>query len=358
MSIKILLVDDSESDMMILESILSDYELLKAYNGLEAIGILKNDSQIDMMILDLTMPVMNGFEVLDTIKKEFGSYNISIIILTNSEELENEIKGLENGAVDYIRKPLNFQSLRKRIEIHTRLRSARQILSDHNALLEQIVRERTKELAITRDITVHALVKLLEVRNIESSNHALRTQELMKALCLHLSKKERYSHILTEEYINELYDTAPLHDIGKVGIPDCILLKPARLTPEEFEIMKQHTTYGVEAIRYDVKKTGSFSFLHTATCIIGEHHERYDGTGYPKGLRGEEISLPGRLMSIIDVYDALISERVYKPPFDHALALEELKKGSGTQFDPDLLEAFFDISDTVYQIKTFSGQNS
>lgn len=358
MSIKILLVDDSEADMMILENILNDYELYKASNGLEALHILEKVKHIDLMILDLTMPVMNGFEVLDTVREQYTDYNISIIILTNSEELENEIQGLDKGAVDYIRKPLNFQSLRKRIEIHTRLRTARQILSDHNALLEQTVKERTKELAITRDITINALVKLLEVRNIESSNHALRTRELMKALCIHLSSKDKYKSTFTPEYINELYDTAPLHDIGKVGIPDSILLKPARLTTEEFEIMKFHTTYGVEAIKYDCSFSGSFSFLQTAACIIGEHHERYDGTGYPKGLSRDEISLPGRLMAIIDVYDALISERVYKPPFDHGLALIELKKGRGSQFDPELLDAFLEISDTVYRIKTDNSQNT
>jgi putative two-component system response regulator len=342
---------------MILKSILKDYELFIAYNGLEAMQILDANKQIDLMILDLTMPVMNGFEVLDAIKEKKDEYNVTTIILTNSEELENEIKGLEKGAVDYIRKPLNFQSLRKRIEIHTRLREASRILSKNNAILEETVQERTIELQITRDITISALVKLLEVRHIESSNHALRSKQLMQALCKHLSQKEKYRNILTPDFIKELTDTAPLHDIGKVGIPDSILLKPGKLTSEEFEIMKMHTTYGVEALRYDVKTIGTFSFLNTASSVIEDHHERYDGTGYPRGIRGEEISLAGRLMAIIDVYDALISERVYKPPFDHAIALQELKKGSGTQFDPGLLEGFLEISDIVYMIKTNSTFN-
>jgi len=347
---EILLVDDSEADLMILKNILSDYTITTAHNGLEAIEILDSNKGIEMMILDLVMPRMNGFEVLTKIQKNPELYDISTIILTNSDELDNEIRGLDLGAVDYVRKPLNFQSLRKRIEIHTRLRAASRILSQHNVLLEATVQERTQELAITRNITISALVKLLEVRNLEASNHVLRTQQMMKALCTHLSTKEHYRSIFTAEYITELYDTAPLHDIGKVGIPDYILLKPGKLTKEEFEIMKMHTTFGVEALKYDINAVASFSFLKTAVNIIGDHHERFDGTGYPTGLSGKSISLPGRLMSIIDVYDALVSERIYKPPFDHVTSLNILKEGRGTQFDPDLLDAFLEISDLIYQI--------
>lgn len=349
---KILLVDDSASDMMILKSILEDHDLLYAYNGKEALDILAVDTTIDFMILDLNMPVMNGFEVLDALNTSKKDYSITTIILTNNDELESEIKGLDMGAIDYIRKPLNFQSLRKRIEIHTRLRKASKILSAHNALLEETVNERTAELALTRDITIQALVKLLEVRNVESSNHSLRTQNLMLKLCRHLSTKNKFHPILTQDYIKELYNTAPLHDIGKVGIPDSILLKPGKLTPEEFEIMKKHTTFGVEALHFDTGATGSFSFLKTASKIIGDHHERYDGTGYPQGLSGENISLPGRLMSIIDVYDALMSERVYKPAYPHNEAIQIMEAGKGTQFDPVLIDAFLEINQELYTIQS------
>lgn len=348
---KILLVDDSEADLMILKNILSDYTITTAHNGLEAIEILNSNKEIEMMILDLVMPVMNGFDVLTKMQQDPERYDISTIILTNSDELDNEIRGLDLGAVDYVRKPLNFQSLRKRIEIHTRLRAASRVLSKHNALLEETVQERTKELAITRNITISALVKLLEVRNLEASNHVLRTQQMMKALCTHLSTKDQYKSIFTKEYITELYDTSPLHDIGKVGIPDYVLLKPGRLTADEFEIMKMHTTFGVEALKYDINAVGSFSFLKTAAYIIGDHHERFDGTGYPNGLCANNISIPGRLMSIIDVYDALTSERIYKSAFDHEVSLNILRDGRGTQFDPDLLDAFLEISDDIFQIK-------
>ncbi len=351
MNTKILLVEDSKSDMMILESILSDYHLCYAFDGAEAMEILQGQNDFDIMILDLSMPKMNGFEILAAIGKDKKKFNITTIILTNSEEVENEIRGLDMGAVDYIRKPVNYQSLRKRVEIHIRLREASKFLEKHNAILEETVQERTRELAITRNITIHALVKLLEVRNIESSNHALRTQKYMLELCRHLSKKDKYRNILTDEYIKELYNTAPLHDIGKVGIPDSILLKPGKLTPKEFEYMKKHTTFGVKALRCDTDNTDSYTFLKTASQIIGEHHERYDGKGYPRGLKGEEISLPGRLMAIIDVFDALISERVYKPAIEYETALQIIAQGKGTQFDADLVDGFLEIKDIMTQIK-------
>ncbi|OJU12118.1 MAG: two-component system response regulator [Clostridiales bacterium 43-6] len=347
---KILIADDSKTDVAIISSILSDYELLYAYDGVEALEQMEQHLNIDIIILDINMPRMNGFEVLEMIKNHPEYKDIAVLVLTNVDEIDNEMRGLDLGAVDYIRKPLNIRSLRKRVELQIKLKNARDALAQQNSILEKRVQERTRESVLTRDVTIHALVSLLEVRNIESSNHTKRTQLMMRALCAHLRTKPQYSSILTEGYAAELFDTTPLHDIGKVGIPDHILLKPGKLTDDEFEIMKKHTTYGVEALRCMGPESDSLSFIRTAAEIAGTHHEKFDGTGYPGGLVGKEIPLAGRLMAIIDVYDALVNKRVYKPAFTHASATEMMQNESGTHFDPELLDAFFEIEAEVQTI--------
>jgi len=348
--IKILVVDDSSTDRILIKNILDDYPVLFANDGIEAMDILGKEPSIDLIILDLNMPRMNGFEVLEAIKQNEDYKKIITLILTNYDEAENEIRGLELGAVDYIRKPLNLESLRKRIEIHGKLKKNSKLLEQSNAILEDTVQKRTKELVLTRDITIHALITLLEVRDIESCNHTKRTQWMIKALCEQLSNTEPYCNILSDSYIKELFDTAPLHDIGKVGIPDSILLKPGKLTFEEFEIMKQHTTYGINALKYEVAEDSIPAFVKTAIECIGGHHEKYDGSGYPKGLKGEKIPLPGRLMAIVDVYDALISKRVYKPAFKHEEALLLIKTEKGKHFDPNLVDAFLAIEEQIKEI--------
>jgi len=347
---KILITDDSKTDVILISSILTNYELLVAYDGVEAMETLARNPDVDILILDINMPRMNGFEVLEALRDHPEYKNIAVLILTNYDEIDNEMRGLDLGAVDYIRKPLNMGSLQKRVELHIKLKAARNALEQQNNILEKIVQERTRECNLTRDVTIHALVGLLEIRNIESSNHTRRTQEIMKALCGYLRTQPQFSVILTESYTTELYNTTPLHDIGKVGIPDHILLKPGKLTPEEFEVMKKHTTYGVEALRSLGHDSDSLSFIRTASEIVGAHHEKFNGTGYPKGLAGKEIPLSGRLMAIIDVYDALVSERVYKPAFTHEAALSILAEERNKHFDPDITDAFFKIESDIRSI--------
>ncbi|MEA5048961.1 MAG: response regulator [Eubacteriales bacterium] len=348
---KILIADDSKTDVALISGILSEYDLLLAYDGVETIECLEREPSIDIMILDINMPRMNGFEVLEYLKNRPEFQNIAVLILTNYDEIDNEMRGLDLGAVDYIRKPLNIRSLRKRVELQVKLKYARDSLEQQNNILEKKVQERTRESVLTRDVTIHALVSLLEVRNIESSNHTKRTQLMMRALCNYLRMQTKYGNILTENYTTELFDTTPLHDIGKVGIPDRILLKPDKLTVEEFEIMKKHTTYGAEALLCMGRESEKLSFIRTAAEIAGTHHEKFDGSGYPKGLKAMEIPLPGRLMAIIDVYDALVNKRVYKPAFRHEDAMEILKAERGRQFDPEILDAFFQIENEVMGIE-------
>ncbi|WZL80520.1 response regulator [Vallitaleaceae bacterium 9-2] len=345
---KILIVDDSITDRLIIQNMLSDYETFVAEDGEKAMEILYHQS-IDLMILDLNMPKMNGFEVLTALKQNKKFLGVRTIILTNADEIENEIKGLKLGAVDYIRKPLNIESLRIRIDIHLRLKKAQTLMEMDNVRLDTMVSERTNELVITRNITINALVGLLEIRNFESSKHTARTQIMMGILCNHMKTLPQYANLMTQDCIEELVMTTPLHDIGKVGIPDHILLKPGKLTTEEYALMKEHVIYGVDALKKELpEKNGVPTFIQTAMDVVGAHHEKFDGSGYPYGLIGDNIPLAGRLMAIIDVYDALISRRVYKEAFSHETAIEMIQAEAGKHFDPDLVEIFADIEETLW----------
>lgn len=357
---KILVVDDSRTDRLIVKNMLSDYEVLTAGDGVEALSEMDRNQDIDLMILDLDMPNMNGFELLELMQKNSEYSGIRTIILTNFDEIEHEVKGLSLGAVDFIRKPLNIESLRIRIDIHLRLKNAQKLIESDNERLDSMVAQKTIELVATRDITIHALVGLLEVRNIESSNHTIRTQKIMQVLCDYLKSKKKYKSILTENYIKDIVSTTPLHDIGKVGIPDNILLKPGKLNSEEFNIMKKHVEYGIIALKDEIHGEDQIpSFVKTAMCIVGNHHERYDGSGYPKGLKGEDIPFEGRLMGIIDVYDALMNKRVYKPAFEFNETITIMEKEKGKHFDPEILDAFFEIKDKVYEIsKKYSQEHN
>ena len=355
---KILIVEDSKVDQMIIRDILTDYKTISVYDGVEAIEYLQEDCHIDMMILDLNMPRMNGFQVLERLKTEPCGKDISVIILTNYEEIQNEIRGLELGAVDYIRKPLNAESLLKRLEVHLNLIHARKEIQLQNQDLEERVRLRTEELERSRDITSTALLGLLEVRDIESSNHTKRTQLMMRLFCEHLAKFDPFAHIMTESHIEYLYKATPLHDMGKVGIKDEILLKPGKLTSDEFETMKNHVKFGVDALTKELTHDHRDEFIVTAVKIISAHHEKYDGTGYPMGLCGEDIPLEGRLMAIIDVYDALTSKRVYKDAFSHDYALSILVEDKGSHFDPYLIDRFLEIEKDIMEIAVRYRQES
>lgn len=215
---------------------------------------------------------------------------------------------------------------------------------------EQLVKRRTRELAVTQQATIVALASLAETRDNDTGAHIKRTQLYVQALARHLKNQPRYRHCLDEAFIEHLVNCAPLHDVGKVGVRDTVLLKPGQLTPEEFEEMKKHTTYGMEALKTAERDLGDNSFLRLACDMAHTHHERWDGQGYPLGLRGEQIPLAGRIMAIADVYDALICKRVYKPPLTHEEAVEIIRQGEGTQFDPDMVAAFLTVEQEMRAI--------
>jgi putative two-component system response regulator len=342
----ILAIDDSSTDLAVIQYTLSSCTVLTAGNGKEGLQVLSAHPEIDLILLDLHMPKMDGFAFLDQCKAL--SVEIPVIILTNSEEVEKEILGLEKGAVDFIRKPLNFRSLQKRIELQLNLKKANRQMIEYNKQLERLVEERTEEIRKTTAITINALVRLLEIRNVETSDHSKRTKNMMRHLCAELQKQDDKSYYLTDKEIQELVDTAPLHDIGKVGIPDNILLKPGRLTKEETELMRQHVLKGVEALDYGTDKDEApISFIETARSLIASHHEWYDGSGYPVGLKGSKIPLSGRLMAVIDVYDALTSKRVYKDALSHEEAIQVMKEEAPRHFDPVVFQAFLSIANKL-----------
>lgn len=347
---KILVVDDSMTYRGIISSILEDYNLVMAEDGSKAIEKLNKYDDIDIMILDLKMPVMDGFQVLSEVKKERKFKDIPVLILTNVDEIESEIRGLEAGAVDYIRKPINADSLQKRIEVHRDLIRARKEIIRKNEELEERVKYRTKQLELSRKITIDALTGLLEIRDVESSNHTRRTQCIMKLLGEKLLNDSPYSYMLSKEKVEEIYKTCPLHDIGKVGVLDSILLKPGKLTAYEYEEMKKHVKYGVDALIKNIPTEKEIPLVGTALNIIAHHHEKYDGTGYPKGLKREEISLEGRMMGIVDVYDALSGKRVYKDAFSHEKCMDIILSEKGKHFDPVIVEAFESIEEKIIEI--------
>jgi len=346
----ILIVDDSPAIIHLVSGILEDYHLIFALDGEEALEKVKTNNSIDLVLLDIEMPNKNGYEVIKELKNNPATENIPVIFLTVKDDIHEETKGFELGAVDYIKKPINSSILKARVSTHVNLRLAKLFIENQNEILENKVMQRTREIIFTRDITIDAMMSLLEIRDVESGQHIKRTQLYVGELCNYLAKHSVYSDQLTKEKIYNIYKTAPLHDIGKVGIPDRILLKPGKLTPEEFELMKKHTTFAIDAFSNVSERLGENNFLSIAREIAGTHHEKWNGRGYPFGLRGTQIPLSGRVMALADVYDALVSKRVYKEAFSHERSKEIILSEKGSQFDPVIVDAFCDIEDKFHQI--------
>jgi len=254
---------------------------------------------------------------------------------------EDEIRGFSLGAADYITKPVIPPVLLARVATQIKVKAAADFLLDKNEFLEQEVQRRTREVTAIQDVTIHAMASLAETRDYETGNHIRRTQHYIQLLAELLREHKRFHNFLDEETIKLLFKSAPLHDIGKIGIPDRILLKPGRLTLEEFEIMKTHTSLGRDAIQHSEDRFGiDVNFLQLAKEIAYCHHEKWDGSGYPQGLAADDIPISARLMALADVYDALISRRVYKPGISHVQAVEIIREGCGSHFDPDICDAF------------------
>lgn len=340
----ILIVDDLPNNIKVATQFLQKLEvkIIYATSGKQAIQRALN-TQPDLILMDVMMPEMDGFETVKELKNNPLLSSIPIIFLTAKSEIEDLKKGFEIGGVDYITKPFNGEELIARVSTHLEL-------SLYRKNLEKEVDKRTKEIENLKSSIVEAMGSLAESRDNETGAHIKRTQYYVKILSEYLSKLPKYKEILTDDYLKLIFKTAPLHDIGKVAIRDNILLKPDKLTSEEFEEMKKHAIFGEDIISKIMENNGETEFLIFAKEIAGGHHEKWDGTGYPRGLKGEEIPLSARIMAIADVYDALISKRIYKSTFTHEDACNIILEGKGKHFDPELIDVFKIINQEFWHI--------
>ncbi len=347
----ILVVDDSPANLSLLFGLLHESYTVKAVNhGAKALAMVSQDEP-DLILLDIMMPDIDGYEVCRALKLNPRTQHIPVIFLTSKNEVENEEMGMALGAVDYITRPISPGILLSRLRAHLVDASHARTLRVNNEYLGFEVTKRTRDMAALQEVTILALASLAEVRDVETGNHLRRTQHYIRALALHLSEHPRFSSFLSPSAIDMLFKCAPLHDIGKVGIPDRILLKPGRYEPHEFEIMKTHPRLGYEALEQaQVATMESLEFIQIAKQIVYTHHEKWDGSGYPQGLVGDAIPIPGRLMALADVYDALISRRVYKEGMGHEKARAILVEGRGKHFDPDVVDAFLTLEDAFQAI--------
>ena len=354
----ILVVDDTPDNITLLCSLLGEqYRNKVATNGAKALKIARAEPRPDLILLDIMMPEMDGYEVCRQLKADPSTEHIPIIFLTAKTQEGDETKGFELGAVDYITKPIVPPILMARVHTHLALQDARKFLEKQNEILEDQVEQRTRQLAALQDAIIIAMASLAETRDNDTGHHIRRTQHYVRELAVCLRKNPKFTPRIDDSFIATIYKTAPLHDIGKVGVPDRILLKPGRLTPEEFEEMKKHTIYGRDAIIAAEKSMEApENFLLTARDIAYCHHEKWDGSGYPQNLAGEEIPLSARLMAIADVYDALITKRIYKEAMPHEDAVKVIESGKGTHFDPDVIDAFTEIKDKFAAIAIQFGE--
>ncbi len=344
---KILIVDDTPGNITLLGKALENrYDIVVATNGYTALRVAQELPCPDLILLDIVMPGLDGFEVCGRLKKSAVTRKIPVIFVTAMGENENEARGFEVGGVDYITKPISPIIVRARVETHL-------ALYDQNRELEERVRKRTLEILHTQDVTIYSMAVLAETRDNETGKHIMRTQHYVRVLAEQLIKAGKYLAYLDAVRIELLFKSAPLHDIGKVGIADSILLKPGKLTEEEFAVMKKHTTYGRDAIvkaEQEIGAGNSTTFLTMAREIAYTHHEKWNGQGYPEGISGDDIPLSGRLMAVADVYDALISKRAYKAAFSHEKAAAIIIAGRGEHFDPELVDAFVEVQEVFREI--------
>lgn len=342
---RIFLVDDSAEDLAILGELLRDYERRFARNGEEALKALRNMPPPDLILLDVMMPQMSGFEVCEVLKADEKLARVPVIFITALGATDSEMRGFELGAVDYITKPFKAAVVKARVSTHLALKKAREELAAQNLILEERVLARTAELKAALEQvrqgsmeTVLRLSRAAEYRDESTGQHIVRMS--------HYSAAVARKYGLTEDKSKELLYSAPMHDIGKIGIPDHILMKPGKLTPEEMDCMKTHTLIGAKIL------AGSSSeMIQLGELVALSHHEKWDGSGYPHGIKGDAIPIYGRLCAVADVFDALTTDRPYKKAFSNDDSFRMIREGRGTHFDPAVADAFFDTQAEILKIK-------
>jgi len=339
----ILLVDDMPVNLRMLSDMLrhAGYRTRSARSGETALRAAAEQPP-DLVLLDVMMPQMNGYEVCRRLKSNPVLTHIPVIFLSALGDTGDKVEAFAAGAVDYITKPFQIDEVCARVHTHLQLHQLQTEVEAHRNRLEALVAEQVQEIMDSHIATIFAMARLAESRDDETGTHLERVQ----SFCGLLGEGVAASHgNLDREFVRHLVHAGPLHDIGKVGISDAVLLKPGRLTPDEFELMKTHTTMGAQTLEAVQRGNPSNAFIGMGIEIARSHHERWDGGGYPQGLSGESIPLSGRIMAVADVYDALRSKRVYKPAFSHDESVRIIGEGGGTQFDPCVVDVFMERAD-------------
>ena len=357
----ILAIDDDAAVLDALSACLRPhYQVRVATQGGMGLQLARLHPLPDLVLLDVRLPDLPGYDVCAALKHDPLTAAIPVMFLSSHADADNITRGLDLGAVDFVSKPVTAPILLARVRTHLRLREAGDLLRNQNARLESLVGERTRaleartaELQLSQDLAIVALGSIAETRDNETGNHIHRTRAYVKVLAGRLAARQRYGAAVTAQQWAMIWKSSPLHDLGKVGIPDQILLKPGKLTSDEFLAMQRHPAIGRDALRAaEIRMGTDGSFLGVAKEIAYSHHERWDGGGYPEGLAGEAIPLSARIMALADVYDALISKRVYKPALPHTTAIDEICAGRGSQFDPAIVDCFLEDADEFHHIAT------
>lgn len=339
----ILIVDDSVTNLKFSQQVLKPYyKVTLLTSAIQTMKFLLKNTP-DLILLDINMPGINGYEIMSTIKSMDRLNKVPVIFLTSSTDIESELKCLKLGAVDFISKPFVPELMLTRINTHLEL-------ARYRKELEYLVLKKTQTIENLQDSIVVGLAELVECRNGETGGHIKRTAKYIEVLVLAMVDAGLYPDIFTEDYIRNIIRSAPLHDIGKIGISDNILLKTEDYNKNERDYMKQHTILGGAALQKVIDASNEENFLFIAKDMALCHHERWDGTGYPYGLSEYNIPLCARIMAIVDVYDALTSRRVYKKPFSHEKAVEIISQGTGTHFEPAIVDVFLSVSDSFLYI--------
>jgi len=337
----IFVVDDNDTNLMTAKTALDGTYKTFALPSAARMFKLAEKITPDLILLDIDMPEMDGFEAMEALKADPKLKTIPVVFLTARNDAETEIRGFEMGALDFINKPFSPPVLIKRIEMHIET--------------DKIIKESQKKVRDIHNATINVLADMVESRDKVTGGHIERTQRYIEILLNELVRSGTYADEISKWNIDLLLPSAQLHDVGKISISDLILNKPAKLTDEEFILIKSHCSEGEQIIDKITGKAKDDGFLFHAKRFAGYHHEKWDGTGYPRKLSGEDIPLEGRIMAIADVYDALVSERPYKKAFSHEEAVAIIKKDSGTHFDPKLVEAFLNIAEDFWvELMNFS----
>jgi len=350
----ILVVDDAPANLELLSDMLRSrgYEPRPALSGAAALAAAQADPP-DLVLLDVDMPGMNGYEVCRRLKADERLRAVPVIFVSAVfTQAEDKVKALSLGAVDYVTKPFQAEEVYARVATHLRLRGLQLEVEAHSRDLEDLVEQKVEEIASAQMATIFALAKLAEYRDDDTGRHLERVAAYCRLLAGEMRLTPRFAGVFTERFVEDLARAAPLHDIGKVGIPDAILLKPGKLTVEEFEVMKRHTTLGAETLRSVHAQYPGNVFLKLGIEIAQSHHEKWDGSGYPEGLAGEAIPVAARVVAVADVYDAVRSRRSYKPAMPHAAARDIILGSRGAHFDPAVVDAFAALADEFEAIRT------